>query len=101
MSIDIIKRTPTAVQYAAQEDGKIILGEYVDVTGNLDRVQRMRQADIDSSMLGVVHSSIPLTVLAAWCNKLGMGMDEVIADDAILDRFLAEHGKFIVKGGWQ
>lgn len=101
MIIDIVKRTPTAVQYVAHEDGKIIVGEQVDVTGNLDRVQRMRQAQIDNSTLGHAHASIPLTLLAAWCNGLGLSLEEACANDAILDRFLAEHGKFKVRGGWQ
>lgn len=101
MSIDIIKRTHNAATYTAREDDKIIVGEMADVSGNLDRISRMRQAGIKSQTLGVVHCSIPLVALSAWCNQIGIGMDEAIANDAILDRFLAEHGKFKVEGGWQ
>ena len=95
--MDIIKRTQNATTYAAKEDGKVIIGEAVDVSGNLDRVQRMREADINSPLLGQVHCSIPLVQLSAWCNQFGIGLDEAIANDAILDRFLAEHGKFKVQ----
>ena len=101
MAIDIIKSTHNAATYTAREDGKIIIGEMADVSGNLDRVSRMRQADINSPSLGTVHCSIPLVTLSAWCNKLGIGLDEAVANDVILDRFLAEHGKFKVSGGWQ
>lgn len=101
MSIDIIKSTHNSATYTAKEDGRIIVGEMADVSGNIDRVTRMRQAEINSRTLGTVHCSIPLVQLSAWCNKIGIGMDEAIANDAILDRFLAEHGKFKVQGGWQ
>lgn len=101
MGIDIIKRSHNAATYTAREDGNIIIGEIADVTGNLDRINRMRQANISSQTFGHVHCSIPLVQLSAWCNKLGIGMDEAIANDSILDRFLSEHGKFKVNGGWQ
>lgn len=102
MSIEVVKRIPNATSYVAQEDGKIIVGEVANVEGNLDRVQRMRQAGINNQTMGVCHASIPLPVLAAWCNNLGIDIAEAAADDAILDRFLADnHGKFLVKGGWQ
>lgn len=101
MSIDIIKASHNAQTYIAQEDGKTILGERADVSGNLDRVQRMRQADINNGTLGRCVASIPLVQLSAWCNQFGISLDEAVANDAILDRFLAEHGKFKVHGGWQ
>lgn len=101
MAIEVIRRIPHAATYVAQEDGKTIVGEVADVEGNLDRVQRMRQAGIDNRTLGVCHASIPLVTLAAWCNGLGLSLEEAVADDAILDRFLSEHGKFRVCGGWQ
>lgn len=99
--MEILRRSPTAYTFAAQEDGKTIIGEVADVTGNLDRINRMRQAEIDSPLLGHVRASIPLVTLSAWCLKLGLSMDEAIANDDILDRFLAEHGKFVVHKGWQ
>lgn len=102
MSIDITARRKNWAQYSATEDGKIILGEMADVSGNLDRVQRMRQANINNATLGRVAYSIPLVELAAWCNGLGLTLEEAVADDAILDRFIADgHGKFKVDGGWQ
>ena len=100
MAIDIIKRTHSTVTYGAQEDGKIIIGESADLSGNLDRIQRMRQAEINSETLGHCIASIPLIELAAWCNKLGLSIEEAAADDAILDRFIADgHQKFMVRNG--
>lgn len=102
MSIDVFSRRPNVIQYAAREDGKTIIGEMADVSGNIDRVQRMRQAEINNATLGYCHVSIPLIELADWCNGLGLTLDEAVAEDAILDRFIADgHGKFKVKGGWQ
>ena len=101
MSIEVISRNVSDLQYIAQEDGKTIIGEMADVSGNLDRVSRMRQADINNGTLGVCHASIPLVALAAWCNGLGLTVEEAVANDRILDRFLAEHGKFVVNKGWQ
>lgn len=102
MAIDIRPTAPNHANYTAHEDDKIILGELADVSGNLDRVQRMRQADIDNGTLGRCAYSIPLVELAAWCNKLGLSVEEAVANDAILDRFIADgHGKFKVHGGWQ
>jgi hypothetical protein len=100
MSIDTIKSSHNHRTYIGQEDGKTIIGEVADVSGNLDRVQRMRQADINNQTLGRCVASIPLVQLSAWCNQFGIGLDEAIANDAILDRFLSEHGKFKVHGGW-
>ena len=102
MAIEVVNRFQHGYSYVAKEDGKIIAGSVVDVEGNLDRVQRMRQANINNATLGQCHMSIPLDVLGAWCNKLGIDIAEAMGDDAILDRFLADnHGKFRVKGGWQ
>lgn len=98
--MEIVTRSANAMTRVGHEDGKVVICETADVTGNMDRVQRMRQANINSQTLGHVHASIPLVQLSAWCNQIGIGMDEAIADDAILDRFLAEHGKFKVQGGW-
>ena len=101
MSVDTIKAGLNHRTYIAQEDGKTILGEVADVSGNLDRVQRMRQADINNRTLGRCVASIPLVQLAAWCNQFGISLDEAVANDAILDRFLSDNGKFKVHGGWQ
>lgn len=101
MALDIVHRGCNSATYVAQEDGKTIVGEMADVTGNLDRVQRMRQADINNGTLGRCVASIPLVQLAAWCNGLGLSIEEAVADDGILDRFLVEHGKLRVHKGWQ
>lgn len=100
MSIEVLHTIPNAQTYIAQEDGKTIIGERANVAGNLDRVQRMRQAQINNKTLGVCHASIPLVALSAWCNKLGLSLEEACANDDILDRFLADgHQKFLVNKG--
>jgi hypothetical protein len=101
MAVEITSRGANSVGYAALEDGKIILGEQANVEPNLDRVQRMRQAEINNQTLGRCSYSIPLVELAAWCNKLGLSLEEATSNDAILDRFIADgHQRFAVHKGW-
>lgn len=99
--MDIIKQSHNAQTYFAQEDGATILGERVNVDGNLDRVTRMRQANIDSDLLGHCVASIPLAAIAQWGQQFGISVHEVVNDNALLDRCIADYGKFKVRGGWQ
>lgn len=97
---EIIKRSNTAVTYIAQEDGKTILGEAVDVAGNLDRVKRMREAGINSELMGHCTASIPLAIIGKWGAQFGLSIEEVAADDALLDRCIADYSAFKVRGGY-
>lgn len=100
MAIDIIHQTHNVRQYTAREDGKIIVGEAVDVEGNLDRVQRLRQAEINNETLGHCIASIPLAAIAQWGMRFGLDVHQVMNDDKLLDRCIADYGKFKVRGGW-
>lgn len=99
--MDIIKNSHNAQTYTAQEDGKIIVGERVDVSGNLDRVTRMRQAEINSETFGHCVASIPMAAIAQWAQQFGLSAGDVANDDKLLDRCIADYGKFKVRGGWQ
>lgn len=96
----IITSSDNSALVQASADGKTVIAEYAEVTGNLDRVQRMRQAEINSGTFGHVHASIPLVALAGWANSLGVTLQEVIADDRLLDRFLTDQGAWKVHKGW-
>lgn len=50
------------------------------------------------------EASIPLTTLDAWAKKISngaMNAFDVASDDALLNRFLADHPALKVHGGWQ
>ena len=98
--MEIIRQTHNAQTYTAREGDTIVVGERVDVSGNLDRVARMRQADINSELLGHCVASIPLSAVAQWGQQFGLTVEQVANDDKLLDRCLADYGKFKVRGGW-
>lgn len=96
----IITSTHNSQTFMGSEDGKTIIGESADVSGNLDRVQRMRQADINNATLGRCIASIPMLAIKQWGDQFGIELREVIADDALLDRCIADYSKFKVHGGY-
>ncbi|MEJ7932576.1 hypothetical protein WG922_21580 [Ramlibacter sp. AN1015] len=88
-----------SVTFFHQEDDKTIIGERVNVDGNLDRVRRLRDHAVRSDVLGDCMASIPLAAVAQWGQQFGITMEEVVADDSLLDRCIADYSKFKVKGG--
>lgn len=98
--MDIIKQSLNAQTYTAMADGKIVVGERVNVDGNLDRVKRMREAEINNATLGKCVASIPLVAIAQWGQQFGIDVHEVVADDKLLDRCINDYGKFKVQGGY-
>ena len=96
----IITSSHNSQTFMATEGGTTIIGESADVSGNLDRVQRMRQANIDNAVLGKCIASIPMVAIKQWGDQFGIEVQEVIADDALLDRCIADYSKFKVHGGY-
>lgn len=100
MTKQILTRSINAASFMAAEDGHTIVGEVANVTGNLDRVQRMRQADIQNATLGRCVASIPMVAIAQWGQQFGIDVETIIADDKLLDRCIADYSKFKVHGGY-
>lgn len=100
MTAQVLKRTHDSAIWQAHEDGRVFVGETVDVSGNLDRVKRMREAEINSATMGHCVASIPLAAIAQWAQPFGLSVSEVVADDALLDRCIKDYGKFKVRGGY-
>lgn len=98
--MEVISKDQHGATYAHQEDGKIIVGRQVDVSGNLDRVQRLRHYAVPSETLGQCVASIPLAAIAQWAQQFGITMEDVMNDDKLLDRCIADYGKFKVHKGW-
>lgn len=100
MTKRIITSTHNSATYMAEADGKVLVGEVADVSGNLDRVQRMRHAEINNATLGKCMASIPLVAIAQWGQQFGIDLHEVMNDDALLDRCISDYSKFKVHGGY-
>ena len=94
----LVKQSHTAQTYVLQEGDQTIVHERVDVSQNLDRVKRMREADINGAF-GHCVASIPLSAVAQWGQQFGLTIEQVANDDALLDRCTADYSKFKVKGG--
>jgi hypothetical protein len=97
--MEILKQSHNHQTGIAQQDGKTVVFERADVSGNLDRVQRMRQADINNETLGRCVASIPLVAIAQWGAQFGIDLHTVMNDDKLLDRCIADYSKFKVHGG--
>lgn len=98
--MELISKEHGAVTYAHTEDGKTIVGRKVDVSQNLDRVQRLRHYAVPSETLGQCVASIPMAAIAQWGQQFGITVNDVINDDKLLDRCLADYNKFKVHKGW-
>lgn len=97
--MEIIKQGINHQTGIHQEDGKTIVFENVDVSGNLDRVRRMREAEINSATFGKCMASIPVAAIAKWGAQFGIDVHTVMADDKLLDRCIADYSRFKVDGG--
>lgn len=98
--MDIITQTLNSQTFTAREGDQIIVGERVNVDGNLDRVKRMREAEINNATMGKCIASIPLAAIAQWGQQFGIDVHEIVADDKLLDRCISDYGKFKVQGGY-
>ena len=100
----ILTAVPGGYTYMASEDGVTRVGTVVDVSGVVEQVKDRRAHGLNDHMFGRHEMSIPLETLDAWAKKISNGLMnafDVANDDALLDRFMAEHGAFRVHGGWQ
>lgn len=97
--METIIQTLTARTTVKQEEGRVIVSETTDVTRNLDRVKRLREAEISNETLGHCIASIPLAAIVQWGMPLGLTCEEVVRDDKLLDRCIADYSRFKVRGG--
>ena len=100
----ILSRSGNSVTYMADEDGQTRVGTYTDVSDVVEAVKGRRGMGMETQAFGRHEASIPLTTLDAWAKKISggaMNAFDVADDEALLNRFLAEHPAFKVAGGWQ
>lgn len=96
----ILSHSRDSAVWQASEDGKTYIGETVDVEPVFDRVQRMRQAEINNETLGHCVAALPIAAIQQWGQQFGLSWAEVANDDALLDRCIKDYGKFKVRGGY-
>lgn len=97
--METIIQSLTARTTVKREGDSVIVTETTDVTRNLDRVKRMREAEINSETLGHCIAAIPLAAIVEWGAPLGLTCAQVVADDKLLDRCIADYSRFKVRGG--
>lgn len=100
----ILSRDGKSITYMAHEDGQTRVGTYTDVTDVVEAVKGRRSMGMTEQAFGRHEASIPITTLDAWAKKISngaMNAFDVAGDDALLNRFLAEHPALKVHGGWQ
>lgn len=96
----IIQQSPDSALIWHEEDDKVVIQETVDVSGVIDRVQRLRQAEaVRSTAFGDLMAAIPVAAIQQWAQQFGLQWQDVANDDKLLDRCIADYSKFKVKGG--
>lgn len=104
MSKRILERLPNGYTYTHTEDGVTRVGTYADHTDIVEQVKGRRGMGMTQGDLGIHEASIPLNLLDEWARKISggqLGAFDVSSDNALLDRFLAEHPSLKVHKGWQ
>jgi len=102
--IKILEQLDRGYTYMASEDGVTRVGTHVDVSDVSEAVKGRRGMGMTSQVFGQHEASIPIETLDAWAKKISNGAlnaFDVASDDALLDRFILEHGCFKVHKGWQ
>ena len=90
--------------YLHEEDGLTRVGTIVDCSATIEQVKQRRAAGVTEGIYGHHQCSIDIEKLDEWAKKISAGhmnAFDVANDDALLDRFLAEHPVYKVHGGWQ
>lgn len=100
----IIAPVAGGFSYLDSEDGVTRLGTVVDCSATIEQVKQRRSMGATEGVFGQHQASIDIEKLDEWAKKISAGMlnaFDVANDDALLDRFLAEHPAYKVHKGWQ
>lgn len=82
-----------------EQDGKCAIETVEDVTRALERAKTLHNAGRTRTGMGDRHvASIPITVLDAWARRIGKCFQDVMQDQALMSRFLADpdHRYFVI-----
>lgn len=92
----IIESGQRHVTQMVVEDGNTYIQTLANADPAIERATRIRNEGLKHHALGYHEASIDINQLQAWAQKIhpAFGWQDVANDDALLDRFLAEHSKF-------
>ena len=82
-----------------EQDGKIAIESVADVEPVIERAKALHNEGFTRTQGGQRHvASIPIIVLDAWAKKQGLCYGNVMRDQKLMDRFLADpaHSYFII-----
>lgn len=72
-------------------DGKIAIQTLTDVTAIIESAQMLSNEGLHKNSLGDKHiARIPLALLNAWAEKNGYTYQQVMSDNALMDKFLID-----------
>jgi hypothetical protein len=82
-----------------EQDGKQAIETVADVSRELERAKALHNAGRTRTGMGDRHvASIPVTVIDAWARRFGKCFQDVMQDDRLFSRFLADpdHAYFVI-----
>lgn len=100
MSKQLLTFDGTAATYLHREqDGKCAIETVEDVSRVVERAKERHNLGLTRTGMGDRHvASIPVTVLDAWARRIGKRFQDVMQDQALMGRFLADpdHRYFVI-----
>lgn len=81
------------------QDGKCAIETVEDVTPALERAKERHNLGLTRTGMGDRHvASIPVTVLDAWARRIDKCFQDVMQDQGLMTRFLADpdHSFFVI-----
>lgn len=82
-----------------EQDGKCAIETVEDVSRIVERAKALHNQGFTRTGMGDRHvASIPVTVLDAWARRIGKRFQDVMQDQQLMTRFLADpdNGYFII-----
>lgn len=89
----------TATYLHDEQDGRQAIETVADVSRELERAKALHNAGRTRTGMGDRHvASIPITVIDAWARRIGKCFQDVIQDQRLMGRFLADpdHRYFVI-----
>lgn len=81
------------------QDGKCAIETVEDVSRVVNRAKALHNEGFTRTGMGDRHvASIPVTVLDAWARRIGKCFQDVMQDQGLMSRFLADpdHSYFVI-----
>ena len=89
----------SATYLHSEQDGKCAIETVEDVSRVVERAKALHNQGLNRTGMGDRHvASIPVTVLDAWARRIGKRFQDVMQDQGLMSRFLADpdHRYFVI-----